>query len=86
MTAGYGRNQVNQMIAVAKNISDFYSGLPDAKKFEKTMKAFQYLTKLNLITDSFSNYKLFKELYKDSNSIVGELDRGAFSKKRKIAF
>ena len=86
MTAGYGFNQVNQMIAVARNLTDFFEKKPDAANFRKTVYAFQYLAKLNLVTDSFSKYRLYKELFPESNSIVKNLDREAFTNKGRLRF
>lgn len=86
MTSGYGEKQVNQMIGIAKNISDFYADKPDAKEFEKTVNAFKYLAKLNLITDSFANYRRFKKLFPESDSIAKEIPLGAFSRKGQIRF
>ena len=86
MTAGYGEKQVNQMIGIAQNLTDFFRSKPDYKDFEKTVYAFQYLAKLNLITDSFSNYKRYKRIFPSSNSITSELDPGAFSSKGRLRF
>lgn len=86
MTAGYGISQVNQMIGVAKNLTVFFESKPDAEDFSKTVQAFQYLAKLNLITDSYRNLSLFKETFPGSDEIASELDKGAFSSKGKIRF
>jgi len=86
MTAGYGEKQVNQMIAVAEHLAEFFQTKPDAEEFEKTVNAFKYLAKLNLITDSFANYRRYKSLFPESDSIVAELDRNAFSAKGRIRF
>ncbi len=86
MTAGYGEKQVNQMITVADYLAAFFQSKPDAQDFEKTVNAFKYLAKLNLITDSFDNYQRYKSLFPESNSIVPELDRNAFSRKGLIRF
>jgi len=86
MTAGFGLKQVNQMIAVAEHLAEFFQAQPDAREFEKTVNAFKYLAKLNLITDSFTNYRRYKSLFPESDSIVAELDRNAFSAKGRIRF
>lgn len=86
MTAGYGINQVNQMIGVARNLTDFYESKPDAEDFRKTVQAFQYLAKLNLITDSYSRLSLFKKTFPGSEAIAKDLDPDAFSIKGKIRF
>lgn len=86
MTAGYGIKQVNQMIGIAKNLTDFFKTKPDAKDFDKTVMAFQYLAKLNLITYSFDNYRRFREIFPNSNDITSELDPRAFSSKGRIRF
>ena len=86
ITAGYGKVQVNQMIKVAENLTDFFKSKLDFKDFEKTLFAFQYLAKLNLITDSFENLKKFKELFPESDMIVPLLDRNAFSRRGRLRF
>lgn len=86
MTAGYGEKQVDQMIAVAEHLAVFFQSKPDAHEFEKTVYAFKYLAKLNLISDSFANYRRFKSLFPESDSIVSELDRNAFTVKGRIRF
>lgn len=86
MTAGYGKKQVDQMIGIAQYLTDFFQSKPDYKDFEKTIFAFQYLAKLNLITDSFENYKRYKSIFTESDNIINELDINAFSIKGKIRF
>lgn len=86
MTAGYGEKQVNQMIKIAQHITNYFQSKPDYKDFEKTVYAFQYLAKINLITDSFKNHRRFKQLFPESDSIASELDPQAFSTKGKIRF
>ncbi|MCM1139746.1 MAG: glycosyltransferase [Muribaculum sp.] len=86
MTAGYGEKQVNQMIGIAQNLTVFFQSKPDYKDFEKTVSAFQYLAKLNLITDSFKNYKRYRQIFVGSDSIASELDPGAFSSKGRLRF
>lgn len=86
MTAGYGIKQVNQMIGIAQHLTDFFQSKPDYNEFEKTVYAFQYLAKLNLITDSYSKYKRYKSIFPQSDGIASELDRNAFSNKGRIRF
>lgn len=86
MTAGYGEKQVNQMIRIAGNLSDFFQSKEDGADFLKTADAFKYLARINLITDSFKNYRIFKKTFPESRYIARELDPGAFSKKGKIRF
>ena len=86
ITAGYGLKQVNQMIAIAENLSLFFKSKPDYTDFEKTLNAFKYLAKLNLITDSFGNLRRFRQIFPESDKIVSELDVNAFSTKGKVRF
>lgn len=86
MTAGYGIKQVNQMIGIAKNLTTFFESKPDAKDYKKTVDAFKYLARINLITDSYSNYKRFKTIFPECKYIASELDRGAFSSKGRFRF
>lgn len=86
LTSGYGIRQVEQMISVAKNIADFYDTKVDGKDFRKTVDAFKYLARINLITDSYSNYRRFKSTFPESRYIANELDPNAFSFKGKFRF
>ena len=86
MTAGYGIKQVEQMIGIADNIEKFYESKPDVEDYRKSIDAFKYLARLNLITDSFSNYKRFKNTFPESSYIAAELDPAAFSTKGRMRF
>ena len=86
MTAGYGEKQVDQMIGIATNLADFFESKPDGVEFEKTVNAFKYLARINLITDSYKRYSRFRKTFPESRPIATELDRGAFSRKGKIRF
>lgn len=86
MTAGYGIKQVEQMIGIAEHLTEFFRTKQDAKDFEKTIKAFQFLAKINLVTDSFTNLIRYKKIFKESEKIMSELDPNAFSTKGKFRF
>lgn len=86
MTSGYGIRQVNQMIAIAENLDKFFSSKPDAKDYEKTVNAFKYLAKINLITDSFANYRKFRSIFPECDGIAKELDPKAFSCRGRFRF
>lgn len=86
MTAGYGIKQVEQMISIAEHLTEFFRNKQDAKDFEKTVMAFQFLSRINLITDSFTNLKRYKNTFKGSEMIISELDPNAFSTKGKFRF
>ena len=86
ISAGYGVKQVEQMIGIARNLSEFFEAKPDCEQFRKTTDAFKYLACINLITDSFSNYGLFKKTFPESKYIASELDRKAFSAKGRFRF
>lgn len=86
MTASYGSNQINQMIGIASNLTDFFKAQPDAKEFEKTMMAFQFLAKIHYVMDSWSGLKSYKSTFPGSEKIAAELDPNAFSTKGKIRF
>lgn len=86
ITSGYGLKQVEQMISIAENLSDFFQSKPDSKEFEKTVDAFKYLARINLITDSFRNYNRYKRTFPESAKIKKSLDPDAFSTKGKIRF
>lgn len=86
MTAGYGIQQVEQMVGVAQNLQEFFASKPDKADFQKTVDAFKYLARINLITDSFKNYLRLRRTFPESKYIASELDRGAFSTKGRFRF
>lgn len=86
MTSGYGIKQVEQMLDVAQNLSGFFESQSDGQEFLKTSDAFKYLARINLVTDSFSNYRLYKKTFPESKYIASELDRIAFSAKGRFRF
>ena len=86
ITYHYGRRETNQMIEIAKNLDIFFSDKEDSKDFKNTANAFKYLAKLNLITDSFKNYKEYKSLFKESNYIKKFIPNTAFSKRGLFRF
>lgn len=81
MTAGYGEKQVAQMIRIAQNLTDFFSSKPDAEVFQDTVKAFQFLAKVNLITDKFGNIRKYGKTFPGAETIIPRLDPNAFSRK-----
>lgn len=86
MTSGYGIKQVEQMIAVASNLEKFFKEKTDYVDYERTIDAFKFYARINLITDSFNNYRRFKNTFPESRYIMSELDTNGFSSKGKIRF
>lgn len=86
MTANYGDSQIMQMIGIASNLTDFFMLQPDAKEFENTMMAFQFLAKIHYVLDKWSHLKLFKQYFPGSEKIASKLDPNAFSFNGKIRF
>lgn len=86
MTSGYGMHQVEQMIGNADNLALFFNSKPDAADFEKTVKAFKYLAILNLITDSFKNYKRYLKELPSCREAIKHIPLGAFSSRGKVRF
>lgn len=86
MTSGYGIKQVEQMIGIAEHLSEFFESIPDAKDFEKTKYAFQFLAKINLITDNCQNLKRYHNTFEEANIIIPEIDPFAFSNKGRFRY
>ena len=86
MTASYDENHIMQMIGIANNLSTFFKAQPDAKDFEETVMAFQFLAKIHFVTDKWSDFKLYKLFFPGSERIMPKLDPMAFSKKGRIRF
>lgn len=85
-TCGYGEKAVNQMIGIAQHLTDFFESIPDAEDFRKTKMAFQFLARINLITDKFKNIKRYNNTFVGSETIASELDERAFSRKGRFRF
>lgn len=86
MTSCYGKNEVNQMIGIAKNLTTFFESKPDMYDFKQTIWVFQFLAKLNLITDSFVQMKEYNKLFPKANKMIKYIPYSAFSTKGKIRF
>ena len=86
MTFGYGEKAVTQMIGIAQQLTEFFESKPDAVDFCKTKMAFQFLARINLITDKFENIKRYNNTFVGSEAIVPELDEQAFSRKGRFRF
>lgn len=86
MTAGYGIKQVEQMIGIAEHLTQFFNGKHDADEFQKTVMAFQFLARINLVTDSFANWHRYKKTFQGSEVIIPYLDPNAFSPKGRFRF
>ena len=86
MTNGYGQKAVKQMIGIAEHLTEFFKSKPDADEFHKTVMAFQFLAKINLITDSFSRINEYHTLFPGAEAIANELDPEAFSAKGRFRF
>lgn len=86
VTFGYGEKHVNQMIGIAQHLTEFFESKPDFADFAKTVKAFQFLARINLITDKFANIKRYNTTFVGSESVVSELDERAFSSKGRMRF
>ena len=86
VTNGYDQKSVRQMIGIAEYLTEFFESKSDAEDFRKTVMAFQFLAKINLITDSFSRIKEYHTLFPESNAIISELDPRAFSARGRLRF
>lgn len=86
ITSGYGIKHVEQMVEIATRLTEFFNSKPDAKDFEKTVMAFQFLSRINYVTDSFRNLKKYNSTFVGSEKIMSELDPNAFSSKGKFRF
>ena len=85
-TFGYGEKSVNQMIGVAQHLTEFFESKSDAADFYKTKMAFQFLARINLITDKFENIKRYNNTFVGSETIASELEERAFSRKGRFRF
>ena len=86
MTSGYGIRQVEQMIGIAEHLTEFFGTKKDAKELEKTVLAFQYLARINFVTDSFAKLRRYNNTFKGSEAIIPYLDLNAFSNKGRFRF
>ena len=86
ITSGYGIKQVEQMLEIASKLSEFFDSKADGYNYTKTINAFKYLARINLITDSYKNYIRFRKVFPECKSIAKSLDRNAFSAKGLFRF
>lgn len=86
MTAGYGIRQVRQMIDVAAKLTEFFESRPDHDDMRLTKLSFQYLAKINLITDSFEQLKEYHRIFPESDEVIQHIPLHSFSTAGKIRF
>lgn len=86
ITSGYGIKHVEQMVEIASRLTEFFNSKSDAKDYEKTVMAFQFLARINFVTDNFENLKRYNTTFEGSEKIMSELDPAAFSAKGKLRF
>lgn len=86
ITSGYGIKHVEQMVGIATRLTEFFKSQPDAEDYKKTVMAFQFLARINFVTDSFAILKRFYTTFPGTEKIMSELDPAAFSSKGKLRF
>lgn len=86
MTAGYGIKQVREMIDVAQKLTEFFESQPDHGQMRLSKLAFQYLAKINLVTDSFERLKEFHTIFPESDEVLPYIPLHSFSTAGKIRF
>ena len=86
ITHGYGKSAVMQMICCAKNLSDFFQSKPDGEEYKETVRFIQYLAKINLITDSYSGIKEYRNTFPEVKSLPQNFDKSSFSTKGLIRY
>lgn len=86
LSSGYGIKSVEQMIGIATNLTEFFRTKSDSEDFEKTVMAFQFLARINLVTDSYKRLKRYNHTFVGSEKIMPELDPHAFSSKGLFRF
>lgn len=80
-TAGYGLRQVENMLDAAARLAEFYAAQPDGARFRKTVDAFKYFARINLVTDSFADYRRFRRTFPEAAYMSRHIRRDAFSHK-----
>ncbi len=86
ITTGYGIRQVRQMIEVARRLTEFFDSLPDRDDMRLTKLSFQYLAKLNLVTDSYDRLREFHTIFPESDEVLPHIPLHSFSTAGKIRF
>lgn len=86
ITTGYGIRQVRQMISVAEKLTEFFESQPDHDDMRLTKLSFQYLAKINLVTDSFKRLKEFHTIFPESDEVLPLIPLHSFSTAGKIRF
>jgi glycosyltransferase involved in cell wall biosynthesis len=78
--------RTKQAIGKAETLTSFFSSKPDGKDFSKTLTAFQFLAKVNLIGSKFSSLKHYRHAFPGVEKIAGELDSKAVPRSEKFRF
>lgn len=86
ITTGYGIRQVRQMIGVAEKLTEFFESQPDHDDMRLSKLTFQYLAKINLITDSFEQLKEYHRIFPESDEVIPLIPLHSFSTAGKIRF
>lgn len=84
ISTGYGEKAVNQMLACADFLTDFFESRPDADDFRNTVATIQFLAKVNLITDNWSGLKKYRETYPGAEQIASKIDPHCFTTKARV--
>lgn len=86
ITAQVNRKSIEQLLNCARILEVFFLTKKDAADFVKTSNAIKFIAKLDLVNTRFDWLREFNTLFPESNSIVKELPRTAFSKKGYFRF
>ena len=86
ITNSYTRSAINQMIACANLLEDFYDTRPDASRYESTRDILKYLARINLVTDNLTDFELYKLTFPETDRILEEVPRTAFSNRGYLRF
>jgi glycosyltransferase involved in cell wall biosynthesis len=78
--------RTKQAMGKAETLTRFFTTKPDGKDFSKTLTAFQFLAKVNLIGCKFSSLKRYRHAFPGVEKIVGELDLKAVPRGEKFRF
>jgi hypothetical protein len=70
----YNVSKLNQMISVAEKLTEFFQTKEDAHEYEKTVWAFQFLSKWDLLHDSYKDLHKFYKIFPESNRIMSYLN------------
>lgn len=86
ITYSYGRPVIEQMLNCARYLSKFFKEKPDYEDYKKTILALKFYARIELVATEFSWLKEYYKIFPETDAIISDIPRNAFSKRGYIRF